>query len=209
MDIGKHPLLKKINIVMHEIEKSGASEQLTEASTAASNFAVELEKYIDENKEKLNFIHKLFDECPDLEKDGLKEFDGYFTTYDNFLDRIASAWGGRDKISYGNDPFELIVDLINERDEAIEDIADLKTLALSRPFSDVAAERKRQDHKWGGPSHDDLHSVAQFVQWIRDYSAWARMMDSMRSPQKTRKRLIQVAALAVAAVESIDRTMKS
>jgi hypothetical protein len=40
---------------------------------------------------------------------------------------------------------------------------------------------------------------------IQDYAGWARTMAGMNSPDKARNRLIQVAALAVAAVESIDR----
>ena len=70
---------------------------------------------------------------------------------------------------------------------------------------DVHSERQRQDQKWGGAEHDDQHTVAEFVQLIQDYAGWARVMDSMNSSQKARTRLIQVAALAVAAAESLDR----
>ncbi|MBK5230230.1 MAG: hypothetical protein JJE27_03555 [Thermoleophilia bacterium] len=72
-------------------------------------------------------------------------------------------------------------------------------------LADVAAERSRQDAKWGGAEHDDKHSTADFVQLIEDYAGWARVMAGMRSDGKARERLIQVAALAVAAVERIDR----
>ena len=72
-------------------------------------------------------------------------------------------------------------------------------------LDEIAAERRRQDGKWGGPAHDDAHSTAEFVQFIEDYAGWARQMASMNSPDKARRRLIQVAALAVAAVESMDR----
>lgn len=72
-------------------------------------------------------------------------------------------------------------------------------------FSEIQAERARQDDKWGGPDHDDQHTTAEFVQLIEDYAGWARTMAGMNSHDKARKRLIQVAALAVAAVESIDR----
>lgn len=72
-------------------------------------------------------------------------------------------------------------------------------------IDEVAVERDRQDQKWGGSEHDDLHGVAEFVQFIMDYAGWARQMASAGSPDKARRRLIQVAALAVAAVESIDR----
>lgn len=70
---------------------------------------------------------------------------------------------------------------------------------------EVRDERDRQDKKWGGPEHDDKHTIAEFVQWIKDYAGWARMMASMLSYDKARKRLIQIAAMAVAAVELIDR----
>ena len=72
-------------------------------------------------------------------------------------------------------------------------------------LSEVSAERVRQDGKWGGAEHDDDHTTADFVQLIQDYAGWARTMAGMQSYDKARNRLIQVAALAVAAVESIDR----
>lgn len=72
-------------------------------------------------------------------------------------------------------------------------------------LADIADERKRQDEKWGGPAHDDQHDTATFVQLIEDYAGWARTMAGMGSLDKARNRLVQVAALAVAAVEAIDR----
>lgn len=102
---------------------------------------------------------------------------------------------------YNESPVEYVTDLENQ-------IYDLKHFTGIEGFGalqDVLSERKRQDGKWGGPSHDDNHTTAEFVQWIEDYAGWARMMDSMQSFDKARRRLVQVAALAVAAVESIDR----
>lgn len=87
----------------------------------------------------------------------------------------------------------------------VEKIVSMVSEPGPKILNEVAIERERQDRKWGGPEHDDSHSVSEFVQWIQDYSGWARMMASMRSRDKTRKRLVQVAALAVAAVESLDR----
>lgn len=88
--------------------------------------------------------------------------------------------------------------------------------ALSRPPANTSGlafvmeavrnERVRQDGKWGGPEHDDTNSPAFFVQLIQDYAGWARVMIGMNSPDKYRRRMIQVAALAVASVESLDRT---
>jgi len=76
---------------------------------------------------------------------------------------------------------------------------------MNSPINDVISERARQDAKWGGASHDDHHTVAEFVQLIEDYAGWARTMAGMDSHEKARNRLIQVAALAVAACEYIDR----
>lgn len=80
-----------------------------------------------------------------------------------------------------------------------------KKISPEKAILDVTNERQRQDDKWGGPKHDDLHLITDFVQLIEDYAGWARTMANMNSYDKARKRLIQVAALAVAAVESIDR----
>lgn len=72
---------------------------------------------------------------------------------------------------------------------------------------EVIDERERQDNKWGGPDNDDLWSPLDWHEMIADYNGWARRMGAMNSPDKARKRYIQIAALAVAAVESIDRAM--
>ena len=73
---------------------------------------------------------------------------------------------------------------------------------------EVALERKRQNKKWGGPEHDDQHDLLYFIGLIRGYVAWTGTMALMGSWFKARKRLIQVAALAVATVEWIDRRDK-
>jgi len=69
----------------------------------------------------------------------------------------------------------------------------------------VRLERMRQDQKWDGAKHDDKHTVFDFIRWIKNYAGWASQMADMNSFPRTRKRLIQIAALAVAAVESMDR----
>ncbi len=72
----------------------------------------------------------------------------------------------------------------------------------------IVRERKRQDEKLGGPVHDDQFSTQQFCHWIKNYAGWADQMSDMGGTEgrtKARRRLIQVAALAVAAVESLDR----
>lgn len=72
----------------------------------------------------------------------------------------------------------------------------------------VRAERVRQDKKWGGAEHDDQWTPFDWHEMIADYNGWARRMASMGSPFKARQRYIQVAALAVAAVEAIDRKLE-
>jgi len=70
---------------------------------------------------------------------------------------------------------------------------------------DVVNERASQDAKFGGPAHDDKRPTYEFVELIQDYSSCARLMAGKGNNNKARRQLIQVAALAVAAVESIDR----
>lgn len=83
----------------------------------------------------------------------------------------------------------------------------MATSDIDTVLAQVAAERGRQDAKWGGPEHDDEHTTADFVLLIQDYASWARVMAGMDSAEKALRRLIQVAALAVAAVESIERKL--
>lgn len=73
-------------------------------------------------------------------------------------------------------------------------------------MNEIATERERQNKKFGGPDADDQRKAPQ--DWCNDieaYIAWARQMDRMGSPDKYRRRMMQVAALAVAACESFDR----
>jgi len=91
-------------------------------------------------------------------------------------------------------------------DASPQDVADiLAEVHQHTVFDDVANERERQDEKWGGPKHDDDHSTHDFCRWIKNYAGWADQMADGGSYDKSRRRLIQVAALAVAAIESIDR----
>lgn len=93
-------------------------------------------------------------------------------------------------------------------DETLEDV-DQEFLdharSIKRVTFEVFNERLRQDTKWGGPEHDDEHSTQEFCKWIKNYTGWADQMADCHSWDQARDRLIQVAALAVAAVESIDR----
>lgn len=72
-------------------------------------------------------------------------------------------------------------------------------------LAEIGAERIRQYLKWGGTSNDDKYTPLDWYSMIADYNAWARRMACMGSVDKARNRYIQVATLAVAAVEAIDR----
>jgi hypothetical protein len=71
-------------------------------------------------------------------------------------------------------------------------------------LEDISVERDRQIAKWSGKFDDAQWLPGDWHEMIADYNAWARRMGSMGSPDKQRRRLIQVAALAVAAIEVID-----
>ena len=78
-------------------------------------------------------------------------------------------------------------------------------LSTNKVLLEIATERNHQDNRWGGPDHDDKHSINDFVQWIQDYAGWARMQAANGELATARKKLVQVAALATSAVEAIDR----
>ena len=70
---------------------------------------------------------------------------------------------------------------------------------------DIELERDRQTNKWTGIFEDSKWSAFDWHEMISDYNAWARRMASMGSLDKARNRYIQIAALAVAAIEQIDQ----
>lgn len=72
-------------------------------------------------------------------------------------------------------------------------------------YIEIAEERAQQDVKWGGSGHDDEHSPFFWCQLIQDYAGWARVMAGMDNPTKYRRRMMQIATLAVAAAQSHDR----
>lgn len=78
-------------------------------------------------------------------------------------------------------------------------------MRMENILSDVRAERGRQDEKWGGPAHDDKHSAAEWVELIHYRAGRARAMAGAGDVEQTEHHLIQVAAIAVAAVEASQR----
>lgn len=80
-------------------------------------------------------------------------------------------------------------------------------------YREVDAERERQDAKWGGPTHDDEHDPEDWIAWIEQRCSRADEMVGCpeeewpeRGPEaEYRRNLVQVAAVAIAAIESMDR----
>ncbi len=69
---------------------------------------------------------------------------------------------------------------------------------------DIDAERVKQDAKWGGPKHDDELTIGEWAEIIARRAAMSSVRDADGGFSR-RHRLIQVAALAVAAIDSYDR----
>ncbi len=76
---------------------------------------------------------------------------------------------------------------------------------LDQLLEEVRLERERQDGKWGGAKHDDSNGPEHWRDMIHAYTNWSWSMFRMGSRDKWRRRMIQVAALALAWVESEDR----
>jgi hypothetical protein len=77
---------------------------------------------------------------------------------------------------------------------------------MERIFFEIAAERRRQDARWGGAGHDDKHSLADWIRFIgHQYEIYFDLHQSIRGPERTLLRLVKIAALAVAGIQSIDR----
>ena len=69
----------------------------------------------------------------------------------------------------------------------------------------IQCERDRQDQKWGGAEHDDQHSRDdwfEFIQWQIDAH---KANPGVQRVAQARYSLVKIAALAIAAIESIDR----
>lgn len=82
---------------------------------------------------------------------------------------------------------------------------------MEKIFDEIKAERKAQDEQWGGPEHDDGHSWFDFLRFIRKQNCLAeneheKTFNTEKLIGMARARFVKIAALAVAAIESIDRT---
>lgn len=77
-------------------------------------------------------------------------------------------------------------------------------------YDDVCDERLRQDKQWGGDAHDDAHDLDDFMAYIVRQRKKAAVdiagAQSIADEQAMyRQRFVKIAALAVAAMASIDR----
>ncbi len=74
-------------------------------------------------------------------------------------------------------------------------------------LEEIAAERQRQNQKWGGASNDDRHSSHSWAYLLVKHLGQSGIGDDW-NPIVFRKQMIRVAALAVAAIEWHDRNFK-
>lgn len=81
----------------------------------------------------------------------------------------------------------------------------------SAVLSDIAYEREQQDAKYGGVGHDDYHTPNDWIVLIARYASNAAAYPACREDwteedaARFRKNMVRAGALAVAAVEYIDR----
>jgi hypothetical protein len=66
-------------------------------------------------------------------------------------------------------------------------------------WEEIQLERQRQAEKWGGAQHDDHHTANDWIAFIAFHAGRASYKADFRA------QMIKVAALAVAAIEALDR----
>lgn len=69
----------------------------------------------------------------------------------------------------------------------------------------IVAERAQQDEQWGGPSHDDLHDLGDWTELIMQFCERADEDITDWNHPGYRDKMIKIAALAVAAIQSLER----
>lgn len=84
---------------------------------------------------------------------------------------------------------------------------DRNAKRLGRSFvmycEEISYERKKQDRKWGGADHDDEHGVKDWATFIDERCY--ELQNDETPPKRIRQLFIEIAALAVAGVQSYDR----
>lgn len=76
----------------------------------------------------------------------------------------------------------------------------------------IIEERRAQDRQWGGKNHDDNHNRSEWCEFVADHLGRAKKAQSrfvskgdQCDADEYRKQMIEIAALAMAAIESHDR----
>lgn len=77
---------------------------------------------------------------------------------------------------------------------------------MNHVYQNIMNERERQDLIWGGPYHDDLHRQTDWADYISEH-----LDKALNAPtiEDYIRRMTEVAALAVAAIESQERLVKA
>ncbi len=78
-------------------------------------------------RKERKILDELYKETASLKDEGIENFFGYYVSYDKVLDALCKAWPG-ENVGYNEDPLELVVRLIYERDEANAEIERLKRI---------------------------------------------------------------------------------
>lgn len=79
-------------------------------------------------------------------------------------------------------------------------------------YAEIREERINQDRQYGGPEHDDAHLPNDWIALITRFAGGAAASPTCskdltaKDRARFRKGMLCVAALAVAAIESVDRT---
>jgi hypothetical protein len=72
-------------------------------------------------------------------------------------------------------------------------------------YDEIKSERIRQDSLWGGANHDDRHTTSDWANYIGDRVKKIQEGQSSLTTERMGELFLHIAALAVAALESIDR----
>ena len=78
---------------------------------------------------------------------------------------------------------------------------------MHRILDEIRQERARQDEKYGGPDHDDSHHPGDWCLILTKYlgRAAAETIDAVPDAA-FRDNMMKIAAVAIAATQSLDRT---
>ncbi len=80
----------------------------------------------------------------------------------------------------------------------------MEAIKTGQVLGELLTERKHQDEKWRGPEHDDQHDLRTWFGLINE-RLYMPTDFMLVDPAAARRFFIEIGALAVAAIESIDR----